>query len=97
MREEILYEVLLDLWNSYDALDWEWCMEILVAYRFSLWTERLLWIYWEEITIVSRAGPYYSAPFNGSRGVTQGDLLPPNIFNMVVDVVILHWVVVVFG
>ena len=32
MRAEVLYEVLMDLKKAYSALDWEWCMEILVAY-----------------------------------------------------------------
>ena len=41
--------------------------------------------------MVSRSGHYYGAPFTGSRGVTHGDPLSPNIFNMVVNVVIFHW------
>ena len=28
----------------------------------------------------------------GGRGVTQGDPLPPTIFNVVVDAVVRHWV-----
>ena len=31
MREEVLYEVFLDLQKSYDALEQEYCMEILVG------------------------------------------------------------------
>ena len=34
---------------------------------------------------------YCGDPFTGSRGVTQGDPLPPTIFNMLVDAIILHW------
>ena len=41
--------------------------------------------------MVARAGRYYGSPFKGSRGVTQVNLLSPTIFNMVVDLVILHW------
>ena len=32
MKDYFLYEVLLDIIKSYDALDWERCMEILVLY-----------------------------------------------------------------
>ena len=42
--------------------------------------------------MVARAGGYYGAAFKGDRGVTQGDTLSPTIFNVVVDVVMRHWV-----
>ena len=45
MREEVLYEVFLDLRKSYDALDREQCMDILVGYGIGTRTERLLCLY----------------------------------------------------
>ena len=42
--------------------------------------------------MVARAGGYYGTAFRGERGVTQGDPLSPTIFNVVVDVVVQHWV-----
>ena len=36
-------------------------------------------------------GGYYGSAFKGEHGVTQGDPLSPTIFNLVVDVVVLHW------
>ena len=42
--------------------------------------------------MVARAGEYYGTGFKGERGVTQGDPLSPTIFNVVVDVVVRHWV-----
>ena len=56
MREEVLYKVFLDLQKAYDALYWERCMEILVAYGVSPYTEVLLSRYWEGPTMVARAG-----------------------------------------
>ena len=41
--------------------------------------------------MVARESTYNSAPFKGSRGVTQGDPMSPTIFNVVVDEVIHHW------
>ena len=41
--------------------------------------------------MVVRAGGYYGEAFKGDRGVTQGDLLSPKIFNVVVDAVVRHW------
>ena len=42
--------------------------------------------------MVASAGRYDRASFIGSWGVTQGDPLSPTIFNVVVDVVVRHWV-----
>ena len=40
--------------------------------------------------MVARAGRYYLSAFNGAWGVTQGDLLSPTIFNVVMDFVVRH-------
>ena len=42
--------------------------------------------------MVARAGGYYGDAFKGAWGVTQGDPLSPTIFNVVVDLVVRHWV-----
>ena len=44
--------------------------------------------------MVARTGGYYGGVFKGGRGVTQRDLLSPTIFNVVVGVVVRHWVYV---
>ena len=41
--------------------------------------------------MVARAGRYYGKGFKGERGVTQGDPLSPTIFQVVVDAVVHHW------
>ena len=45
--------------------------------------------------VVSRAGGYFGVLFKEKCGVTQGDLLSPTIFIMVMDAVICAWVSVV--
>ena len=45
--------------------------------------------------MVEKSRGYLVSPFKGSHGVTQGETLPPTIFNVVVDVVIRNWVMVV--
>ena len=39
----------------------------------------------------------YGALFKGYQGVTQGNTISPNIFNMVVDSVIMNWFTLVVG
>ena len=42
--------------------------------------------------MVARAGGYYVEAFKGDMGVTQGNRLSPTIFDVVVDVVVRHWI-----
>ena len=42
--------------------------------------------------MIARSGGYYGDAFKGARGVAQGNLLSPTIFNVVVDAVFRHWV-----
>ena len=42
--------------------------------------------------MVEKSRGCYRAAFKGARGVTQGYSLSPTIFNMVVDVVVRHWI-----
>ena len=45
--------------------------------------------------MVALTGCYYGAPFKGSRGVTEDNMLSPTILNTVVGAVICHWETVV--
>ena len=42
--------------------------------------------------MVSLTGGYYGDPFKGYQGVTQGGMMSSTIFNVVVNVVVQHWV-----
>ena len=84
--------IFLDLTKAYDALDRSGCLEILEGYGVGPSARRLLTIYWCCLTMVAKAGGYYGKVFKRERGVTQGDPLSPNIFNVVVDAVVRHWV-----
>ena len=43
------------------------------------------------------AGEYYGETLHEERGVSQGNPLFPNIFNVVVDAVVCHWEYLVAG
>ena len=92
MREEVLYVIFLDLTKVFEALDWSRCLDILEGYGVGPSARWLLKTYWRRLTMVAREGGYYGEAFKGARGVTQGDLLSPTIFNVVVDAVFRHWI-----
>ena len=92
MMEKVLYEILLYLHKAFNALDHDRCLGILEAYRVGLQSIRLLCQYWDLLTTAAQARGYYGAPFKVFYRVTQGDPISPTIFNVVVDVVLCHWV-----
>ena len=55
-REEVLYEIFLDIHNYYDALDRDCCLDILEACGVVPWSLFLLRRYWDRLTMVARAG-----------------------------------------
>ena len=89
MREEVLYELFLDLRKSYKKLDRERCMDSIVGYIFGLRTERIICNYWDHLSMVAIPGSYYGIPFKGHQWVTQGGSISHTIFNMVFDAVIV--------
>lgn len=42
--------------------------------------------------VVARQAGYHGKPFRAERGVTQGDVISPTIFNIVTDTVIRAWI-----
>ena len=70
IREEVLYNILLDMLKSYDALDRDRCLGILVEYGVGQSYIRLLQRYWYFLTIVAQTGQYFGTPFKGFQGVT---------------------------
>ena len=92
MREEVLYMIFLGLHKAYDALDRNRRLKIQERYVMGPRACRILWMYWDRLRVVVRAGGYYEKAFKGFRGVTQGDPLSSTIFNLVVDLVVRHWV-----
>jgi hypothetical protein len=90
-----LYEIFIDLQKAYDTLDRERTLEILEGYGVGPMVIRLLRTFWEQQQVVSRLGGYHGKPFEADRGVTQGDIVSPTIFNVVIDAVVRYWLTVV--
>ena len=72
-------------------------MKILVGYGIRPQTASLILLYWFHLLMVNLSGKYYGTPFQVLRRVLQGGPLSPTILNMLVYVVIWHWVALVTG
>ena len=53
IRKEVLYDIFLYLHKLYDAIDREWCLDILEGYTIGTRTLRLLWKYWYRLFVVA--------------------------------------------
>lgn len=92
IRQVPLYEIFLDLRKAYDTLDRDRTLQILEGYGVGPRALGLLRSSWQRQTVVARQGRYYGEPFPATRGVTQGDIISPTIFNIVCDAIIRQWI-----
>ena len=95
MRDRVLHGIFLNIIKAYGALNRERCLDILAGYGVGPRTIRIIWTYWSQLQIASKAGGYYGPAFQSHRRVTQGEPLSPTIFNVVVDSIIQKYVTVV--
>ena len=49
IREEVVYEVFIKIRKAYDALDREWCLEILMGYGVGPRIKKILRHYWNYL------------------------------------------------
>ena len=84
--------IFLDLHKAHDALDREICLEILEGYGMGPQAHHILHSYWDRLWMVALGGGYYGAKFQVFWGVNQWQPLSPAIFNVVVDIVVSHWI-----
>ena len=86
-----LFQVFIDLRKAYDTLDRVRTMAILVGYGVGPNLCQFIQTIWDGDTLVPKSGGYFGKPLKAERGVRQGDIISPIIFNIVVDCVLREW------
>ena len=51
----------------------------------------LLAVFWHQKEVATRKNGYYGLHFKATWGTTQGRLISPNLFNLIVDDVVRSW------
>jgi hypothetical protein len=86
-----VFEIFIDHKTAYDTQDRERTLEILERYGMGALNLQLLHQFWDRQLVVAKQGGHFGVAFPATRGVTQGDLVSPTIFNIVVDTIVWHW------
>jgi hypothetical protein len=90
-RKDTVVQLYLDLTKAYDILDRGCALAILRGYNVGKNIIRILETFWSWHKAVPRASGYYGRVIGATRGVTQGDIVSPMIFNIVVDCILKAW------
>jgi hypothetical protein len=86
-----LYMIFLDLKKAYDTLDRDRTMLILEQYGVGKNTREFIKKIWEGDTMVPKQAGFFGKPFQAKRGVRQGDIISPTLFNIIVNTVVQEW------
>jgi hypothetical protein len=84
------FMVFLDLTKAYDTLDRNRTLAILKGYGIGERIQRIIQQIWHMDTMYPKQAGFFGKPFRANRGVRQGDIISPMIFNIIADAVIRH-------
>jgi exonuclease III len=86
-----LFQVFIDLKKAYDSVDRERVLHILCGYGVGPRLCTLIQQFWNQFILIPKSVGYYGTPFHPERGIPQGDITSPIIFNILVDCVLREW------
>ena len=91
MVQMTLHSIFLYLRKAYDTVDRERLLEILKGYVVGPNVLGLLKFYWVNQLCVAKCGKYNRETFVSYCGATQGNVVSPTLFNILVDAVMRKW------
>jgi hypothetical protein len=84
-------QIFIDSAKAYDTLDIGRTLEILEGYCVGQRIIIILTNFDARQLAVARQAGYHNSPFEVNRGVTQGEIPSPTIFNVICDAVFRAW------
>ena len=92
-----LYMIFLDLKKAYDSVDRTRTLKLLENYGLGKNIIRIIQNIWEDDVLIPKQQMYYGKPFTTQRGVKQGDIVSPTLFNIIIDAVVRHTLYQIYG
>lgn len=87
-EKETVYQVFLDLRKAYDSVSRQRLLLIMKEYGIGERTATLIEKYWTTQQVAIKQSGFYGKAFSPGRGVIQGDVLSPTLFNLVIDTIV---------
>ena len=87
-KGETVYQVFIDLQKAYDSVSRERMLQIMSQYGIGPRVQELLTCYWRDQETAVRQRGYYGKVFKPGRGMTQGDIPFPLLFNLIIDTIV---------
>ena len=85
VEQDTLLLVFLDLWNAYNTVDRGLPPEMLEEDGTGPQMCRLLEVFWDQKEAVTCQNRYHGLNFRANRGINQGGIISPTLFNLIVE------------
>lgn len=91
LQRKVWCHVFLDFSKACDALDRARLLDLLRACGIGPNIVRILEMFWATHAAHPRQAGCHGTPVAVNRGVTQGEVVSPTLFNIVINAIIRHW------
>ena len=85
---KLLYQVFLDLTKAYNTVARDCLFLLLEDYGLGPRWRAVLQATWTDSVLVPKKGGRYGQMIFTSRGVRQGDIISPTLFNIIIDAIL---------
>ena len=92
MDQDLLLLLLLYLRKVYNNLEWGRLLKTLIGYGAGIKIRGFLAKIWLRKEVVTRQNGFRVPQFRATRGMTQGGIVSPILFNVTVHSVVCHWI-----
>ena len=92
MDQNPILLVLLDLNKAYYTIERGRLLSTLEIYSTCPCMCRLLAVFWNQQEFVTHKNGYHVLHFKSTQGTTQGRLISPTLFNLIVNNVVRNWI-----